>query len=154
MISPDDVGTFGGDRLDAVTAEDVLPLGEEAVGAAGDWPGVIDQTRARCGVEERADDGTGCCGGVVDSVSDGCSGIGREGVEGCGDPVPLFAGDARSAGAAPAAVVAPFAAGPVAVSGRDFVRADVDGVLDLMEVHSILPLAAIMLHSRSHYARV
>lgn len=66
MIAPENGVVGGGERFDAVAAEDLVAFGIVTIGTAGEGADFVDEARACCWIEERAGDRTGGVGVGLD----------------------------------------------------------------------------------------
>jgi hypothetical protein len=144
VVAPNDVGAVLRDGFYSAASQDQLALGVESVGPAGDGTRVVDEARSGVEIEQRAGDGALAAGGVADPLPEAVGRAGRQGVESGGYPGPFGRGDSRRGCEAAATIVAPFAAGPICMRGRDFGGAQADIFVKLNQaVHEVVAIIAI-----------
>lgn len=133
VIAPDDIGRFPGNPLNTAASEHIAPFRVESVSAAGDGPGLVDQTRSGTAIEQWANHRPSRAGGITNALPDGVGGIGRQRANRVSDEPPFLPRNSRRGGQMPAAVVTSFPARPISMHRRDRLGAQPNIVLDLVE---------------------
>jgi len=138
MIAPDHVGRFTREFLDPVAAENFIALCVESVRSARNGPCSIDEARAGIRIEQRTDHRTRLLSGIVDTLSQNHGCFVRERANRALNQQPLIPRDPRHRRQMSAAIIAAFAARPVAMGRGDLFRARSYLLLNLIELPHLL----------------